>query len=117
MVEGQNFHHMFQSQYLFGLGEKRPNFHHGAPVAPFEKVMLSCEKCQIPNFWKMAKIKKMAKTWPFLVKMAPDVVLQLSLPIMGHFHFQTKKIHSQTKLLAAILYFSCLLYTSPSPRD
>ena len=52
----------------------------------------------MPNshFWKMAKIKKTAKTGPFFVKMAPVFVLQLSLPKTGHFHFQAKKIvHKQ----------------------
>ena len=48
----------------------------------------------------------MAKTWPFLVKMAPDFVLQLSLPKMGHFHFLTKKNHSQTKLLVSYCDFA-----------
>ena len=45
----------------------------------------------------------MSKIEPFLVKMAPDFVLQLSLPQMDNFHFQTKKIHSQTKPLVTKL--------------
>ena len=51
------------------------------------------------------KNEKMAITWPFFVEMAPDFVLQLSLPKRDHFCFLTKKIRSQTKWLAAILYF------------
>ena len=39
------------------LGEKNQNFYHWAPLAPFEKIILSREKRQIPNFQKMAKVK------------------------------------------------------------
>ena len=61
----------------------------------------------MPNsqYLENGKNEKNAKTWQFLVKMAPDFVLQLSLPKMDHFYFLAKKICSQTKLLAAILYF------------
>ena len=35
---------------------------------------------------------KMAITWPFMVKMAPDFELQLSLPKLWNFCFLTQKI-------------------------
>ena len=44
------------------------------------------------HFLENGKNEKMTITWPFLVKMASDFVLQLSLPKMDHFNFQTKKI-------------------------
>ena len=57
------------------------------------------------SIFENGKNEKMAITWPFFVEMAPDFVLQLSLPKTDNFCFLTRKIRSQTKWLAAILYF------------
>ena len=57
MVEGKNFHHMFQSQYSFEFVRKKSQISSWGSSGPFEKVILSREKCQIRNFCKMAKMK------------------------------------------------------------
>ena len=54
-------HHNIQLSY----GEKSQNFHNWASLALFEKFMLSHEKHQISNFWKMAEIGNWQKLGNF----------------------------------------------------
>ena len=60
---------------------------------------------------KIIKIGKMAITLPFLVKMAPDFTLQLSLPKIWNFFFGPKNVDAKPNrwqpfcILAKISFF------------
>ena len=95
---------MFQSQYFFKFRIRNPNFYHRAPLAPFEKFIFSREKSKIPIFRKMAKMKNGNNLTIFGQNGSRFCTPAKSFHNV-HFYFFTKKICSQTKLLAVILYF------------
>ena len=57
MIEGQNFHHMLQSQYSFEFGRKKSKFSSWGSSGPIWKNHVELWKTSNFHFWKWQKWK------------------------------------------------------------
>ena len=87
------------------LGEKRQNFHQWGSSGPIWKSYVELLKTTNSQFLEKGKYGKNGQNLAIFGQNGSIFCTPAGSSQTGHFHLRTQKIRSQTKLLAAILYF------------